>query len=122
MVFYQDAIGGVDKGNTKFFLSTAVHELAHAWDFNRGGAMSVGMMAATGSYYDPKKVKRNKDGSINVGYVAVGRTPPYGQTNHAEDWADSVSAYVYDQSLIDTNRINYIKNPGGGGGGSGGKR
>jgi hypothetical protein len=130
MTFFQGAINGVRDGKN-IFLETVVHELAHAWDFN-GGGHSLGMMATTGSYYrDPTPGEIIDDLShgraTGAKYVTTGTTS-YGGNNSGEDWAESVTAYVFDPSRVNSTRINYIANlygstgRYGGGGGSGGAR
>lgn len=81
-----------------FFKYTTVHELGHAWDFSSHGSASRDMENATHSWY-----------LCWVWYIAGGVTTKYGQTNHAEDWAEAVANYVYSPGRIDAQRIAYVK-------------
>ena len=99
---------------------TVVHEFAHAWDQAHEHALSNGLMTYTGGDYLSESTKQqywadvcgatmNSDGSINFhgndwmrgcnksGYMYAS-PPPKGSDrnfNAREDWAESVTAYVY---------------------------
>ncbi|KPL85683.1 RHS repeat-associated core domain-containing protein [Herpetosiphon geysericola] len=86
---------------------TVVHEIAHVWDNRTGGALSNGMMKATGSYY--KGQTCDKNGECTPTYHAQG-TPAsaYARTSHREDWAEALVAVTYNNSSIDKTRYTYV--------------
>ncbi|HMO57926.1 MAG TPA: hypothetical protein PKC19_11240, partial [Roseiflexaceae bacterium] len=92
-----------------------VHEQAHVWDFASGGAMSQGIMNATGSKYG--------GGFLGFGqtYNPRGNTSSeYSKKDALEDWAETVAAATYPEGSrsvrsgtsdprMGTLRQNYIK-------------
>jgi hypothetical protein len=81
---------------------TIIHELAHAWDANRGGTLSAGLEKATGGSTNPydRYITHCTDtgapGCNSAGYF-YGGIPPKGSDwnfNLKEDFAESVATYI----------------------------
>lgn len=99
---------------------TVVHELAHVWDANYGWRLSKALQTYTGGRTDPVAMffKRQRGqcdedrrfpGCNRFGYF-YGDTPPAGSDqnfNRKEDFAESVTAYVY-PDLVQT-RVDHFK-------------
>jgi RHS repeat-associated protein len=92
--------------NDMFNLWSAVHELGHNWDSNFNGQLSDGLVAFTGGVTNPNNnlyctspndTKQRLPGCNDAGYY-YGGTPAAGAGkafNKLEDFAESVTAYVY---------------------------
>jgi hypothetical protein len=90
------------KYHTEFDRWSAVHELAHAWNWNSNRTYSQGL-ATFMSTVDPHTkplicdAKQRKPGCNNAGYVYGGKPPAGAGPNFtaSEDFSESVAAYVY---------------------------
>jgi RHS repeat-associated protein len=80
---------------------TVVHELAHAWDGNKLGLLSWNLMNFVGaSYVLPQQLPSGDKYIYDPGVWP----PPAGiniQFNHLEDFAESLTAFVYPQEAKD---------------------
>ena len=88
-----------------------VHELAHAWDFRTGGRLSAEMVA-TGFWTHtecriPTRPWRLPEDLVHDWNADNQKRP---NLNPMEDWADSVSAYVYPKraKAISRSRWRYV--------------
>ncbi len=95
---------------------TVIHEFAHAWDRNYGWSLSQGLMSFTGGYVGdhPKNCDANNrlPGCNSFSYFYSG-PPPAGsgdRFNVVEDFAESVTAFVYAQTA-QSKVVKYANDP-----------
>jgi hypothetical protein len=82
---------------------TIVHELAHAWDFSTGRALSRELKKRTHSWVNPlgmlKGILKNRFTDRELFWYHAGSAPPPcgidKNFNAMEDFAESVTAYLY---------------------------